>query len=108
MTNMANMLKPFTPTFRTILVLGSKVAVKRYVLESTSPIITPDTVDTDKLKPILGEVISVGAGRVLPNGKRVKPSVKRGDIIYFIVANAAEITKGVFIIDEDNILAVKG
>ena len=58
--------------------LGDHVVVKP--LEATDKtaggIILPDTA---KEKPTKGEVVAVGAGRVLGNGKTVPLAVKEGD-----------------------------
>lgn len=39
--------------------------------------------DTAQEKPLKGEVIATGPGRMLKNGKRVEPGVKRGDTVMF-------------------------
>lgn len=39
--------------------------------------------DTAKEKPQRGEVIAVGEGKLLDNGKRVKPLVKQGDRVIY-------------------------
>lgn len=39
--------------------------------------------DTAKEKPQRGEVIAVGPGKLLDNGQRVSPELKKGDIIVF-------------------------
>jgi chaperonin GroES len=39
--------------------------------------------DTAKEKPQKGEVIAVGEGRLLDSGKRLAPSVKKGDTVLF-------------------------
>lgn len=46
-----------------------------------SGIILPDTVD--KEKPERGEVIAIGAGKILDNGQTLKMSVKVGDHVLF-------------------------
>ena len=62
--------------------LADHVVVKP--LESTDRtaggIILPDTA---KEKPTKGEVIAVGSGRVLSNGKTVAPAVKKGDRVLY-------------------------
>ena len=47
--------------------------------------------DTAKEKPHEGEVVSVGDGRVLDNGKKLKLSVKKGDRILFGKYSGSEI-----------------
>ena len=39
--------------------------------------------DTAKEKPTQGEVLAVGKGRALSNGKVVEPSVQKGDRVLF-------------------------
>ncbi|MFC1524822.1 co-chaperone GroES [Planctomycetota bacterium] len=39
--------------------------------------------DTAKEKPQRGEVIAVGEGKLLDNGKRIKPLVKQGDRVIY-------------------------
>ncbi|MBU1037182.1 co-chaperone GroES [Patescibacteria group bacterium] len=63
--------------------LGDNIVVKALSKEETtkSGIILPDTVD--KEKPEQGEVIAVGAGKLLENGQRAPLEVKVGDRILF-------------------------
>ena len=62
--------------------LADRVLVKRIEEEAKTKggIIIPDTA---KEKPIKGEVIAVGEGKVLENGKKVPLSVKAGDKVIF-------------------------
>ena len=62
--------------------LYDRILVKRLEEEEQKigGIIIPDTA---KEKPQEGEVIAVGAGRVLENGERQAPDVKVGDKILF-------------------------
>ncbi len=39
--------------------------------------------DAAQEKPLKGEVVATGPGRLLKNGKRLEPSVKRGDNVLF-------------------------
>jgi chaperonin GroES len=39
--------------------------------------------ESAKEKPMQGKVIAVGPGKLLDNGERVKPSVKKGDTVVF-------------------------
>ncbi|MBN2492202.1 MAG: co-chaperone GroES [Planctomycetes bacterium] len=39
--------------------------------------------DTAKEKPVQGKVAAVGPGRLLDNGERLAPSVKKGDIVIY-------------------------
>jgi len=43
-------------------------------------IVLPDTV---KEKPVQGKIVAVGPGRLLDNGDRLKPSVKKGDVVIY-------------------------
>ncbi len=39
--------------------------------------------ESAKEKPMQGKVIALGPGKMLDNGERVKPSVKKGDTVVF-------------------------
>jgi chaperonin GroES len=39
--------------------------------------------ESAKEKPMQGKVVAVGPGKLLDNGERVKPSVKKGDVVVF-------------------------
>ncbi len=39
--------------------------------------------ESAKEKPMQGTVVAMGPGKLLDNGERVKPSVKRGDTVVF-------------------------
>jgi len=62
--------------------LGDRILVKRVEAEEKTAggIVLPDTA---KEKPKEGEVIAVGSGKVLDNGKRVEFQVSKGDRIIF-------------------------
>ncbi len=62
--------------------LHDRVVVKRLEEERTSPggIVIPDTAAE---KPIRGEVIAVGNGKILENGELRKLDVKKGDKVLF-------------------------
>jgi chaperonin GroES len=62
--------------------LQDRIIVKRLEEEEKTKggIIIPDTA---KEKPIEGEVVAVGPGKVMENGNRVAPSVKAGDRVLF-------------------------
>jgi chaperonin GroES len=47
--------------------------------------------ETAKEKPMQGKVVAVGPGRMLDNGERVKPSVKKGEIVVFGKYSGTEI-----------------
>lgn len=62
--------------------LQDRVLVKRVEEEQKTKggILIPDTA---KEKPMEGEVIAVGNGKILENGTKVTPEVKKGDRILF-------------------------
>jgi len=62
--------------------LGDRVVVKPSTKEEVtkSGLVLPDTA---KEKPQEGEVIAVGPGRVLDDGKRLSVEVKKGDKVLY-------------------------
>jgi chaperonin GroES len=67
--------------------------------------------DTAKEKSTRGEVIAVGSGRVLPNGRVIKPAVSAGDIVLYSKYAGSEIKvdgKELKIVQEGEILAIVG
>jgi chaperonin GroES len=67
--------------------------------------------DTAKEKPTEGEVLAVGNGRVLENGKKLAVDVKVGDRILFGKYSGTEIKiddEEVAIVREDEVLAIMG
>ena len=87
--------------------LYDRILVKRIEEEEQKigGIIIPDTA---KEKPQEGEVIAVGAGRVLENGERQAPDVQVGDKILFGKYSGSEVKYGdeeYLIMREDDILA---
>jgi chaperonin GroES len=62
--------------------LQDRIIVKRIEEEEKTKggIIIPDSA---KEKPMEGEIVAVGPGKVLENGTRVAPSVKAGDRVLF-------------------------
>ena len=62
--------------------LGDRVVIKPAPKEEVSKggIVLPDTV---KEKPVEGEVIAVGAGKLTDDGKRLPMDVKVGDIVIY-------------------------
>ncbi|MBN2581693.1 MAG: co-chaperone GroES [Planctomycetes bacterium] len=88
--------------------LGDKIVVKRLEAEERTAggIVLPDTA---KEKPQRGKVIAVGEGRLLDNGERAKPAVKKGDEIVFTSYAGTEIKVGgeeYMIMGEGEVLAV--
>ena len=90
--------------------LHDRVLVKRVEEKETvkGGIIIPDTA---KEKPMEGEVIAVGSGKVMDDGKRASMDVKAGDRILFGKYSGTEIKideEDYIIMREDEILAVLG
>jgi len=87
--------------------LYDRILVKRLEEEEQQigGIIIPDTA---KEKPQEGEVVAVGAGRILENGERQAPDVKVGDKILFGKYAGTEVKyedEEFLIMREDDILA---
>ena len=88
--------------------LQDRILVKRLEAESktASGIIIPDNA---KEKPMEGEVIAVGNGKVLNDGNLAKPDVVVGDKVLFSKYAGSEVKlEGVdhLILREDDILGV--
>ena len=88
--------------------LQDRIVVKRLASETQTKggIIIPDTA---KEKPIEGQVVAVGNGKVLKNGKQRPVDVHVGDVILFGKYSGTEIKlDGVehVLIREDDVLAV--
>ena len=88
--------------------LNDRVVVKRMEEEQKTAggIIIPDTA---KEKPIQGEVLSAGNGRIMEDGSRRALDVKKGDRVLFGKYAGTEITiekQEVLIMREDEILAI--
>lgn len=88
--------------------LGEKVVVKRLEAEekSSGGIVLPDSA---REKPLQGRVLSVGDGRLLPDGTRVKHQVNEGDRVLFNRYAGTEVLVDddeLLIMDEAEILAV--
>jgi chaperonin GroES len=74
---------------------------------TASGIVLPDTVDKDK--PEQGEVVAVGAGKILSDGQYAPMSVKVGDVVMFKKYSPDEIKVGgedLLVISESDILAI--
>jgi chaperonin GroES len=90
--------------------LSDKVLVKPSEAEDKSAggIYIPDAA---KQKPIEGEVIAVGPGRVLDDGSRSALTVKTGDRVIYSKYGGTELKLDgdeYVILDEDQIYAVRG
>jgi chaperonin GroES len=88
--------------------LGDKVVIKRLEPEEKTPggIVLPDAA---RDKPRQGRVLSVGDGRMLPNGERIPHQVSEGDRVVFSSYAGTEVVvdnEEVLIMSEDDILAV--
>jgi chaperonin GroES len=67
--------------------MGVKPLEDRVLIKPTEPetktasgIYLPESA---KEKPMQGKIIAVGPGKLLDNGQRMKPSVKKGDTVVF-------------------------
>lgn len=90
--------------------LNDRVLIKRIETEQKTAggLFIPESA---KEKPMEGEVVAVGAGRVLDNGKVRELELKAGDRVFFRKYGGTEVTiEGVehLIMREDEILAVVG
>lgn len=88
--------------------LHDRVIVKRKEEERTSPggIVIPDTA---KEKPVRGEVIAVGKGKILENGDQRPVDVQVGDEILFGKYSGTEVKvegDDLLVMREDDIMAV--
>jgi len=90
--------------------LDDRIVVEPMEAESKTKggIVLPDTA---KEKPQKGKIISVGPGRVTDEGKRIAPSVKKGDTVVYAKYGGSEIEidgKEYMILRESDILAKIG
>lgn len=88
--------------------LQDRVIVKRVAEEERTKggILIPDTA---KEKPMEGKVVAVGNGKILENGTKVTPEVKKGDRILFGKYSGTEVKidgDEHLILREDDILGV--
>ena len=88
--------------------LGDKVLVKRKDEEekTQSGIVLPDSA---KEKPLEGEVIAVGPGKVLDNGQRSPMGVAKGDAVLFAKYGGTDVkykNDDYLIMEERDILAI--
>ena len=88
--------------------LHDRVIVKRVEEEKTSPggIVIPDSATE---KPIQGEVIAVGKGKLLDSGKLSKLELKKGDRVLFGKYSGTEVKVGgdeYLVMREDDIMGV--
>jgi len=88
--------------------LGDRILVQRTEAEARTKggIVLPDSA---KEKPKEGKVIRVGPGRVLEDGSRSKPELKKGDQVLFSSYAGTEIKidgEEFLIMKEDDVLAI--
>jgi chaperonin GroES len=88
--------------------LHDRVVIRRTEEERTSPggIVIPDTAAE---KPIKGEVIAVGKGKVLDNGEVRAPDLKAGDKVLFGKYSGTEVKvdgEELLVMREDDVMAV--
>jgi chaperonin GroES len=91
-----------------VVPLGANVVVRRSEAEPATAggILLPDNA---REKPRQGRVLSVGDGRLLPDGTRAAPQVSEGDRILFSPYAGTELTvnnEPLLIMSEDEILAI--
>jgi chaperonin GroES len=91
-----------------VVPLGEKVVIKRLTAEQTTAggIVLPDAA---REKPQQGRVLSVGDGRMLSNGTRVKHQVSEGDRVLFGSYAGTEVVvdgEELLIMSEGEILAI--
>ena len=89
--------------------LGNRLVVKRQEARTTKGgILLPETAQE---KPRQGKVLSIGDGKLLPNGTRQPFVVKEGDKVLFSswAGNEVRVDNDEFLImTEDDLLAVVG
>mgnify|MGYP001277419225 CR=1 FL=1 len=88
--------------------LHDRVIVKRVEEDKTSPggIVIPDSATE---KPIQGEVIAVGKGKLLDSGELSKLDLKKGDRVLFGKYSGTEVKVGgdeYLVMREDDIMGV--
>ena len=88
--------------------LHDRVVIRRTEEERTSPggIVIPDTATE---KPIRGEVIAVGNGKILENGETRALELKKGDKVLFGKYSGTEVKvdgEELLVMREDDVMAV--
>ena len=81
--------------------LADRVVIKPSPAEEKTKggIILPDTA---KEKPVMGEVVAVGPGKVADDGKKILPEVKVGDKVLYGKYSGTEVT-----VDGDEFLIMR-
>ena len=90
--------------------LHDRVVIKRMEEEKLSAggIVIPDSATE---KPIKGEVVAVGTGKVLDNGQLRAPQVKVGDKVLFGKYSGTEVKLDgteLLVVKEDDLFAILG
>lgn len=90
--------------------LQDRVIVKRMAEETKTAggIVLPDSATE---KPMRGEVIAVGPGKLLDNGKQTPPDVKKGDKVLFGKYSGTEVKlndEELVVMREEDIMGVIG
>jgi chaperonin GroES len=88
--------------------LHDRVVIKRMEEERTSPggIVIPDTATE---KPVKGEVIAVGKGKIMENGEIRPLDLKQGDKVLFGKYSGTEVKvegEDFLVMREDDVMAV--
>ncbi len=88
--------------------LNDRVLVKRLEMEEKTAggIYIPDSA---KEKPMKGEIVAVGPGKLDDDGKRVAMTVKKGDMVLFAKYAGTEVAiegDETMVMREDDILAI--
>jgi chaperonin GroES len=88
--------------------LHDRVVIRRTEEERTSPggIVIPDTATE---KPIRGEVVAVGNGKILENGDTRALELKKGDKVLFGKYSGTEVKvdgEELLVMREDDVMAV--
>ncbi len=89
--------------------LGDRIVIRRHEAQekTTGGIILPDSA---KNKPQKGEVLAVGPGRLLKDGKRQPLQVRQGDVVLFTNWAGDEFKEShgdnILLMREEDVLAV--
>jgi chaperonin GroES len=91
-----------------VVPVGDKIVVKRLKAEEVTAggIVLPDSAQE---KPKQGRVLSVGDGRIMPDGSRADLQVNEGDRVLFETHAGTEVTvddEELLLLSENDILAV--
>ena len=89
-----------------IIPLGDRIVVKQVKQDEVraSGLVIPDTA---REKPQLGDVLSVGPGKLDDNGKRQPIDVKVGDKVLYAKYSGQEVPRGIFGDADDEYMVLK-